>query len=107
MSEDSARKTLADVPPEITTKDVEIATARGNVITKEGTVVTAQETDENTSVNIFSDPEVEAHFTAIYEKARYECRHVFDSKLTWSREEERKLVRRLDWHGIDLIKDAS
>lgn len=47
--------------------------------------------------NPFSDPAVAAHWKAVYEKSHYECRHVFDPELTWTEEEERKLVRKLDW----------
>jgi len=47
--------------------------------------------------NPFLDPDVAAHWAAIYEKSQYECRHVFDPTFTWTKEEEKKLVRRLDW----------
>jgi hypothetical protein len=47
--------------------------------------------------NPFLDPDVAAHWTAVYEASRYECRHAFDPHFTWSEEEEKKLVRRLDW----------
>jgi hypothetical protein len=49
------------------------------------------------SKNPFLDPDVAAHWTAVYEKSQYECRHVFDPNFTWTEEEERKIVRRLDW----------
>jgi hypothetical protein len=39
----------------------------------------------------------------VYEKAQYECRHVLDADLTWTKEEEKKLVRKLDWHGGSLV----
>jgi hypothetical protein len=48
--------------------------------------------------NPFLDPDVATHWTTVYEKSQYECRHVFDPAFTWSADEERKLVRRLDWH---------
>lgn len=48
--------------------------------------------------NPFADPDVAAYYATLYEKAQYECRHVFDPKLQWTREEERRLVRKLDWH---------
>jgi hypothetical protein len=47
--------------------------------------------------NPFLDPDVATHWTTVYEKSQYECRHVFDPAFTWTKEEERKLVRRLDW----------
>ncbi|PYH95676.1 permease of the major facilitator superfamily [Aspergillus ellipticus CBS 707.79] len=49
------------------------------------------------SDNPFTDPDVAERYALIYEKAQYECRHVFDPSLTWSAEEEKALVRKLDW----------
>lgn len=43
----------------------------------------------------FSDPAVAAHWRNIYEKAQYEGRHRFDPDLTWSAQEEKKLVRKV------------
>ncbi|KAK7757338.1 hypothetical protein SLS62_000350 [Diatrype stigma] len=48
--------------------------------------------------NPFQDPVVAARWKNVYEMAEYEARHVFDEELSWSKEEERKLVRKLDWH---------
>lgn len=48
--------------------------------------------------NPFADPNIAAHYAELYEKSQYECRHVFDPTLTWSAEEEKNLVRKLDWH---------
>ncbi|CAG8359404.1 unnamed protein product [Penicillium salamii] len=47
--------------------------------------------------NPFLDPDVAEYWRTVYEKAQYECRHVFDPALTWPEEEERRLVRKLDW----------
>jgi hypothetical protein len=47
--------------------------------------------------NPFLDPDVAAKWALVYEKSQYECRHVFDPEFTWTKEEEKKLVRRLDW----------
>lgn len=47
--------------------------------------------------NPFRDPAVARHWRDVYEKSQYECRHVFDPSLSWSEEEERRLVRKLDW----------
>ena len=47
--------------------------------------------------NPFLDPQVAAHYREVYENSHYESRHVFDPALTWSREEERAIVRKLDW----------
>lgn len=48
--------------------------------------------------NPFADPAVAERYVIIYEKAQYECRHVFDPGLTWTPDEEKVLVRKLDWH---------
>ena len=48
--------------------------------------------------NPFADPDVAARYALLYEKAQYECRHVFDPTMTWTPEEEKALVRKLDWH---------
>lgn len=50
------------------------------------------------SNNPFADPAVAERYAIIYEKAQYECRHVFDPELTWTPQEEKALVRKLDWH---------
>ncbi|RFU27524.1 hypothetical protein B7463_g8811, partial [Scytalidium lignicola] len=85
-------------------KDAELITSKGNVITKDGVVISTQESDASLSTNIFTDPEVKAYYVGVYEKAKYECRHVFDADLTWTQEEERKLIRKLDWRGT-FLKD--
>ncbi|MCJ1311352.1 hypothetical protein MMC25_005023 [Agyrium rufum] len=43
---------------------------------------------------VFSDAKAAEFYEPI---ERYEGRHRFDPKATWSEEEERKLVRRIDW----------
>lgn len=55
--------------------------------------------DEEASVaeqHIFSDPVVAERWRKVYEEAQYENRHRFDPAFTWSPEEERKLVRKID-----------
>ncbi|KAH8197556.1 hypothetical protein TruAng_008292 [Truncatella angustata] len=49
------------------------------------------------SRNPFLDPDVAAHWKSVYEASTYECRHKFDPDLKWTEEEEKKLVRKLDW----------
>lgn len=57
----------------------------------------SDEDGEEYRKNPFLDPDVAAHWTMVYEKSQYECRDVFDPAFTWTEEEEKKLVRRLDW----------
>jgi hypothetical protein len=52
---------------------------------------------DNVKENPFLDPDVAEHWRLTYAKAQYECRHVFDPTLTWSEDEEKRIVRRLDW----------
>lgn len=91
--------------PKALLEDAEFVTEQGNVITKDGVVVSTQDDDRKDAPlgskhNIFSDPEVKAYYIDVYEKANYECRHVFDAELTWTVEEEKKLVRKLDLRGM-------
>lgn len=98
----SEKEAVAAKVPGVVLKEAELVTARGNVVTKDGVVISANDSDASLSTNIFSDPEIKAYYVGVYEKAQYECRHVFDADLTWTREEEKKLVRKLDWHGAYL-----
>ncbi|KAK5114383.1 hypothetical protein LTR85_010205 [Meristemomyces frigidus] len=54
--------------------------------------------DQEFSSNPFLDPKVAKQYRTIYESAQCESRHVFDPDLRWSKAEEKKLVRKLDWH---------
>lgn len=50
----------------------------------------------NSRNHVFSDPLAAEHWRNIYEKAEYENRHRFDPEFTWTAEDERKLVRKVD-----------
>lgn len=54
--------------------------------------------EDESPKNIFSDPKIAAHYADVYEKSQYECRHLFDPEFSWSKEEERKTVRKNDWN---------
>ncbi|KAI3394613.1 hypothetical protein diail_2536 [Diaporthe ilicicola] len=47
--------------------------------------------------NPFADEAVAEHWRQIYAESKYECRHVFDTTLTWSEQEEKAIIRKLDW----------
>lgn len=47
--------------------------------------------------NPFKDDAVAEHWRQVYHESQYECRHVFDPTLTWSEEEEKAIIRKLDW----------
>lgn len=57
----------------------------------------AETVPEDTN-NPFADPAVAERYAQVYEKAQYECRHVFDPTLTWTAKEESALVWKLDLH---------
>lgn len=81
----------------------EVTTFSGSVPAPkdQGHIYAASLSDEDSVAleqNPFLDPDVANHWTTVYEKSQYECRHVFDPTFNWTKEEERKLVRKLDWH---------
>lgn len=57
----------------------------------------SEEEFEDLAKNPFLDPDVASHWKQVYEEAQYESRHVFDATLTWSEEEEKRIIRKLDW----------
>ena len=83
-------------PPQGLTRDAELVTARGNIISKDGVVYSSNDSDDSLAGNIFADPEVAAYYKDVYENATYECRHVFDPAATWTPEEEKAVIRKLD-----------
>ncbi|PKY01098.1 permease of the major facilitator superfamily [Aspergillus campestris IBT 28561] len=71
-----------------------------SVVDQKGHTIETTKHDEELSTdgdNPFADPEVAERYIILYEKAQYECRHVFDPTLTWTPEEEKAIVRKLDW----------
>ncbi|CRK23906.1 hypothetical protein BN1723_003054 [Verticillium longisporum] len=51
----------------------------------------------STEDHVFSDASVADYWRKVYEQAGYENRHRFDPTLEWTAEEERKLVKKIDW----------
>ena len=69
-------------------------------IMKDGTWVSSEEADigiEETANNPFANPDVAVYWKRVYDEAHYECRHILNPKITWTEEEEKALVRKLDW----------
>lgn len=60
----------------------------------------AEEYEENNhqTINVFQHPETAKYYMSLYENANYECRHLVDPDFRWTKEEERKLVRKTDWY---------
>lgn len=85
----------ADSQPSYGTNDTKIK-AQPTVVTS--TDDTRDDSGSGTAgENPFSDPDVAERYRLVYERAHYECRHVFDPQLTWTPEEEKQLLRRIDW----------
>ncbi|OJD29325.1 allantoate permease [Diplodia corticola] len=110
MSRNSSAESVApeakdrvETTPPSTAKEAQQATLfNPDPVTKDGFHFherDADETDSNSSLstNPFHDPKVAEHWRAVYEKAEYECRDIFDPTYTWTPEEEKKLIRKLDF----------
>ncbi|GAV46428.1 hypothetical protein ZYGR_0A00190 [Zygosaccharomyces rouxii] len=50
------------------------------------------------SSNVFADPEIANYYSSIYENSQYECRHLFDPDFTWTRKEEKRVIKKNDWY---------
>ncbi|KAI0194272.1 major facilitator superfamily domain-containing protein [Xylaria flabelliformis] len=48
-------------------------------------------------VNPFTNPNVAAQWKKVYDDCQYECRHAFDATLEWTEEEEKRVIRKVDW----------
>ncbi|RLV88579.1 putative transporter [Meyerozyma sp. JA9] len=55
---------------------------------------------DNDSINshVFQDPVVAEFYRDLYEKVNYECKDHFNPDLTWTKEEEKKILRKNDWY---------
>ncbi|KAJ4367210.1 hypothetical protein N0V85_009188, partial [Neurospora sp. IMI 360204] len=49
--------------------------------------------------NPFLDPVVAEHWRKVYEEADYECRGAFDPTVTWTEEEEKAIIRKIDFRA--------
>ncbi|KAG7421925.1 hypothetical protein ACKAV7_000235 [Fusarium commune] len=55
------------------------------------------ETANSSIEHPFSDPEIADRWRKVYENAQYENRHRFDPSFTWTAQEEKRLVRKIDF----------
>jgi hypothetical protein len=67
---------------------------KDNIITDDGELIVTSSEDEE---NAFRDPEIAEYYRQLYEKSKYECRHLFDPELEWTKKEESAVVWRLEW----------
>lgn len=47
--------------------------------------------------NPFKDPVIADYYRGLYEKTQYECRSAFDPEFEWTKEEEKKLIWKLEY----------
>jgi len=69
---------------------------------KDGSPIALSSTSESVSEqqaggNPFADPEVAKFYRELYESTGYECRHEFDPDFEWTEQEEKAVIRKLDW----------
>ncbi|KAI0516956.1 MFS general substrate transporter [Xylaria bambusicola] len=55
------------------------------------------EEDLSLKANPFADPRAAAQWKQVYDDCEYECRYAFDPTLEWTEEEEKRIIRKLDW----------
>ncbi|ODV63520.1 putative allantoate permease [Ascoidea rubescens DSM 1968] len=53
--------------------------------------------DDDLKKNPFLDPKIADYYRLLYEQRRYECRAHFDPYYVWDEDEEKKLIRKLDY----------
>lgn len=98
-----AQKEQIEVTPPSTAQQAQQATSFNvEPISKDGFHIHERDADETNSSsglssNPFEDPDVAEHWAMVYEKAQYECRGEFDPTYTWTPEEEKRLIRKLDF----------
>jgi len=108
-AEGSEEKTIPQKPEDDVTPAGNPLVDSDESIGRNGDLISDEDSDTSPR-NIFSDPTVAAHYVSVYEKAHYECRHVFDPTLAWTKKEEKTVIRKLDWHGKTsgkLLEDDS
>lgn len=50
--------------------------------------------------NPFKDPSVAQYYRDLYEKTQYECRTAFDPEFEWTKEEDKKVLRKVDFRVV-------
>lgn len=66
-------------------------------IEKVNSNISESDSASESDTNPFADPVIAEYYRKIYEESKYECRAAFDPDLEWTEEEEKKLIRKLDW----------
>ena len=62
------------------------------------TEVSSLSSEERLQTHVFQDPVIAEYYRQVYENTKYECREYVDHDLTWTKEEESKIVWKNDWY---------
>ncbi|KAH8703556.1 allantoate permease [Talaromyces proteolyticus] len=90
---------LPSEEPRITDTSIDEPESRNPLSERRDSSISEEFTkQESYEKNPFLDPDVAEHWRRTYEESKYECRHLFDPNLTWSEEEEKRLIRLIDWN---------
>ncbi|TID15802.1 hypothetical protein CANINC_004331 [Pichia inconspicua] len=60
-------------------------------------VISIEDESPNSYNNPFLNEKMRVKYSAIYENAKYECRHRFDPDFKWTKQEEKRLTWKLDF----------
>lgn len=77
--------------------DLDSSLKKGNSARVSCTLLSDTESQETGDRNPFRDPVIADYYRKVYDECLYECRGAFDPEFEWTAEEEKKLVRKLDW----------
>ncbi|KAL1628701.1 hypothetical protein SLS56_005693 [Neofusicoccum ribis] len=102
VAPEALKEQIRESPPSTAQQTQQATSFNLEPVAKDGFHIHERHADDNTSDgslsdNPFLDPDVAEHWATVYEKAQYECRSEFDPTYTWTPEEEKKLVRKLDF----------
>ena len=71
ISEQSSEKGGLDGEvPAALLESAKLVTAKGNIITEDGVIISTQDSDTSLSTNVFADPEIKTYYVGVYEKAK-------------------------------------
>ncbi|VEU19833.1 DEKNAAC100798 [Brettanomyces naardenensis] len=95
MVDDSKKQNISVVTSERDNSSEELPYASSAKELEIGTL--EAQSEETNKGNPFLNKKVADYYRDLFEKTQYECRTRFDPFFTWTKEEEKKLTRKLDW----------
>ncbi|SCU95707.1 LAFA_0G01772g1_1 [Lachancea sp. 'fantastica'] len=75
----------------------ELSDDKNQIVVEDAEFETSSQESDNSNRNPFVDPYLEKYYRKVYADCEYECLHAFDPGFKWSQEEEKKLLRKVDW----------